>query len=56
MSFYVFQECVLRPEVGNCLLDVRPEVAFIVGSFPFPGLGKRLARIPAGEDVHRFDL
>ena len=40
---------------GQCVADVGPQVSLILLPQTPPGLTERLARIPAGDDVHRLD-
>ena len=40
---------------GQCVADVGPEVPLVLLPQALAGLTERLARIPAGDDVHRLD-
>jgi hypothetical protein len=48
---HVLQERDSGSYSANCLADVGPDVAFVIGTFPLSSVAERLARVAAGEDV-----
>nr|DAM79406.1 MAG TPA: hypothetical protein [Caudoviricetes sp.] len=52
VAAYVLEECDSWSKMLNCLVDIGPEMPFIVGSFTVPSLRKGLARIASSENVN----
>ena len=52
----VFQDCESGSYCANGVKDIRPEVSFIILTFPITCMTKWLAWITTREDVHRLNV
>ena len=54
VAAYIFKESKSWSKMLNCLVDIGPEMPFIISAFTVPGLRKGLARlrIASGKNVY----
>ena len=48
----ILKQAPRGPDMGNDLANERPEVAVVIRAFSLPGMGKRLAWVPAANKVN----